>query len=267
MESVPLTDPSYGPRPSPSTLDRLRLAVISDIHANQPALEAVLAAIDEREVDEIWCLGDLVGYGAQPDACTALVRERCKVCLGGNHDLAVIGALDISAFSETAKAAVEWTRGAADKETLDFLGTLEPALSHEGFGLFHASPRDPIWEYVLSVDQAEAGFEAQEERVGLIGHSHVALFFTRIDDRPGYANGAQAGAGAELGIEEGTWLLNPGSVGQPRDGDPRAAWLELDTESLTASFQRASYDVEAAASAIRAAGLPASLAERLSVGR
>jgi predicted phosphodiesterase len=247
----------------------LRLAVISDIHSNLPALEAVLAAIGESEAEEIWCLGDLVGYGAQPDACTALARERCAVCLVGNHDLAVLGALDIAAFSETAKAAVEWTQGVAEEETIEFLGGLQPALSHEGFGLFHASPRDPVWEYVLSVDQAEAGLDAQAERVGLIGHSHVALFFTRPDGnaRPGYATGAQAGDGAELAIAEGGWLLNPGSVGQPRDGDPRAAWLELDTERWTARFHRTPYDVGAAASAIRQAGLPGSLAERLSVGR
>jgi diadenosine tetraphosphatase ApaH/serine/threonine PP2A family protein phosphatase len=246
----------------------LRLAVISDIHSNLPALEAVLAAIEESETEEIWCLGDLVGYGAQPDACTTLARERCAVCLVGNHDLAVLGALDVSAFSETAKAAVEWTKGVVEEETIEFLGALQPALSHEGFGLFHASPRDPVWEYVLSVDQAEAGLDAQAERVGLIGHSHVALFFTRpAGARPGYTTGAQAGADAELTIAEGGWLLNPGSVGQPRDGDPRAAWLELDTESWTARFHRTPYDVEAAASAIREAGLPGSLGERLSVGR
>jgi diadenosine tetraphosphatase ApaH/serine/threonine PP2A family protein phosphatase len=247
----------------------LRLAVISDIHSNLPALEAVLAAIGESEVEEIWCLGDLVGYGAEPDACTALARERCAVCLVGNHDLAVLGALDVSAFSETAKAAVEWTREVAAAQTTEFLAGLQPALSHEGFGLFHASPRDPVWEYVLSVDQAEAGLDAQAERVGLIGHSHVALFFIRPDGegRPGETTGAQAGEGAELAIAEGKWLINPGSVGQPRDGDPRAAWLELDTERWTARFHRTPYDVEAAAATIREAGLPASLAERLSVGR
>jgi diadenosine tetraphosphatase ApaH/serine/threonine PP2A family protein phosphatase len=247
----------------------LRLAVISDIHSNLQALEAVLAEIEASEVEEIWCLGDLVGYGADPDACTALARERCAVCLVGNHDLAVLGALDVGAFSETAKAAVEWTRGVAERETLEFLGGLQPALSHEGFGLFHASPRDPVWEYVLSLDEAEAGLDAQAERIGLIGHSHVALFFTRPtpNARPGYATGAQAGGGAELEIAEDAWLLNPGSVGQPRDGDPRAAWLELDTEQWTARFHRTPYDVATAASAIRQAGLPGALAERLSIGR
>ena len=246
----------------------MRVAVLSDVHSNRPALEAVLAAVDEAGVDELWCLGDVVGYGADPDACTALVRERCDVCLVGNHDLAVLGELDISSFSETAKAAVEWTREQAGPETLEYLAGLMPAMTRNGIGLFHASPRDPVWEYVLSIEQAEAGFDAQTERVGLIGHSHVSLFFNRPDGaRPGYSHGAQAGDGALIDLDSGAWLLNPGSVGQPRDGDPRAAWLELDTAEWTARFHRAPYDIEAAAEAILAAGLPAALAERLQVGR
>jgi len=246
----------------------LRVAVLSDIHSNRQALEAVLAAVEEAGVDQAWCLGDMVGYGADPDACTALVRERCDTCLVGNHDLAVLGGLDISTFSDAAAAAVEWTRANVAAETLAFLGELEPTASQGGVGLFHASPRDPIWEYVLSTDQAEAGFEAQEERVGLIGHSHIALFFVRDPDaRPGYAQGAQAEAGLEIDLGDGQWLLNPGSVGQPRDSDPRAAWLELDTEAWTARWHRVDYDIAAAATAIRAAGLPAALADRLEVGR
>jgi diadenosine tetraphosphatase ApaH/serine/threonine PP2A family protein phosphatase len=246
----------------------LRAAVLSDIHSNRHALETVLTEVDEAGVDQIWCLGDMVGYGAEPDACTALVRERCSTCLVGNHDLALLGALDISTFSEAAAAAVEWTRKNVSDETLEFLGSLEPIASQNGVGLFHASPRDPIWEYVLSTDQAEAGFEAQEERVGLIGHSHIALFFVRAPDaRPGYAQGAQAADGAEIEIAEGEWLLNPGSVGQPRDGDPRAAWLELDTEQWLARYHRVPYDIEGAATAILDAGLPNVLAERLQVGR
>ena len=246
----------------------MRAAVLSDIHANRQALEAVLEAVDEAGVDQIWCLGDLVGYGADPDACTALVRERCSTCLVGNHDLALLGALDISTFSEAAAAAVEWTRGEASEETLEFLAGLEPTASQGGVGLFHASPRDPVWEYVLSTDQADAGLDAQEERVGLIGHSHIALFFMRATgERHAHAQGAQATDGAEIEIGEGKWLLNPGSVGQPRDGDPRAAWLELDTEDWLARYHRVEYDIEGAAAAIRDAGLPDVLAERLEVGR
>jgi len=245
----------------------LRVAVLSDVHSNQPALEAVLAAIDGAGVEELWCLGDVVGYGAQPDACAELIRERCDLCLVGNHDLAVLGGLDVSSFSETAAAAVEWTKAEASAGTLEFLSGLEPAASREEVGLFHASPRDPVWEYVLSVEQAEAGLSAQEERVALIGHSHVSLFFFRPDGGGGETQGAQAGDGASLVLEDGAWLLNPGSVGQPRDGDPRAAWLELDTAEWTARYHRVGYDVALAAETILAAGLPSQLAERLEVGR
>jgi diadenosine tetraphosphatase ApaH/serine/threonine PP2A family protein phosphatase len=246
----------------------LRAAVLSDVHSNQPALEAVLTAVDEAGVDELWCLGDVVGYGAQPDSCTDLIRERCDVCLAGNHDLAVLGGLDISAFSDTAAVAVEWTQEHASAGTLEYLRGLEPTGARDGIGLFHASPRDPIWEYVLSIDQAEAGLDAQEQRIGLIGHSHISLFFARADGATaGGAYGAQAGDGAVLGIESGGWLLNPGSVGQPRDGDPRAAWLELDTEEWTAHFHRVPYDLATAAETILTAGLPSQLAERLELGR
>jgi predicted phosphodiesterase len=246
----------------------LRAAVISDVHSNQPALETTLAAIDEVGVDEVWCLGDVVGYGAQPDACADLIQQRCAVCLAGNHDLAVLGSLDIATFSETAATAVEWTRENISPATVEFLRGLDPAGVRSGVSLSHASPSDPIWEYVLSVDQAEAGLDAQEQRVGLIGHSHIALFFTRPEGaRRSEAQGAQAGDGAVLGLESGDWLLNPGSVGQPRDSDPRAAWLELDTEEWTARYHRVSYDIATAAETILAAGLPSQLAERLAVGR
>jgi predicted phosphodiesterase len=243
--------------------------VISDVHSNLPALEAVLASIETAGPEEIWCLGDVVGYGAQPDECTALVRERCAFVLNGNHDLAVTGGIDAATFSETARAAVDWTKENASAETIEFLKGLAPEGAREGFGLFHASPRDPVWEYVLSLDQAEAGLDAMERRVGLIGHSHVALFFTRPPStgRRSFATGAQAGDGDLLDLVEGEWLLNPGSVGQPRDGDPRAAWLELDTDDGTARYHRVAYDAVAAGAAILEAGLPTALAERLQIGR
>jgi len=243
--------------------------VISDVHSNLPALEAVLESIEAAGPEEIWCLGDVVGYGAQPDECTALVRERCAFVLNGNHDLAVTGGIDASTFSETARAAVDWTKENASAETMKYLTGLSPEGKREGFGLFHASPRDPIWEYVLSIDQAEAGLDAQSERICLIGHSHVALFFTRPPStgRRSFATGAQAGDGDLLDLAEGEWLLNPGSVGQPRDGDPRAAWMEIDTDESTARYHRVAYDSVAAGATILEAGLPTALAERLQIGR
>lgn len=246
----------------------MQVAIVSDIHGNRHAFEAVLEDVAAGPAVEVWCLGDVVGYGADPDACTTLARERCRVCLVGNHDLAVLGALDISTFSEAAAKAVEWTRENIAQDSLEFMRGLEPAATQAGMGLFHASPRDPVWEYVLSSEQAEAGMEALEQRVGLIGHSHVALFFLAPEDeRPRHPEGAQAEDGAVLPIGKGRWLLNPGSVGQPRDGDPRAAWLELDLDELTAAYHRVEYDIEGAAQAIRDAGLPDTLADRLQVGR
>jgi diadenosine tetraphosphatase ApaH/serine/threonine PP2A family protein phosphatase len=246
----------------------VRVAVITDIHANLPALEAVLEAVDANDIEEIWCLGDVVGYGAQPDACTDIVRERCDLCLVGNHDLAVLGSLDVAAFSEAAAEAVVWTRENVAGRTLEFLRELEPTGRRDGYGMFHASPRDPIWEYVLSTEQADACLDAQEDRIGLIGHSHVSLFFTRPASKEGGdVRGAQAGDGSLLDLSGGHWLVNPGSVGQPRDSDPRAAWLELDTDEQTARFHRAPYDVERAAESIVAAGLPRRLGDRLFIGQ
>ncbi|HWM63795.1 MAG TPA: metallophosphoesterase family protein [Solirubrobacterales bacterium] len=246
----------------------MRVAAITDIHANLPALEAVLASIEAVGVEEIWCLGDVVGYGAEPDACADLVRDRCALCLVGNHDLAVLGALDVSAFSEAAAVAVSWTREHVSEPTLELLRELEPSNRREGISLSHASPRDPVWEYVLSPEQADACLDAQPERIGLIGHSHVSLFFVRpVEPERGEVHGAQASDDTLLDLGSGSWLVNPGSVGQPRDGDPRAAWLELDTEALTARFHRVGYDVGRAASSIVGAGLPSRLADRLHVGQ
>jgi predicted phosphodiesterase len=250
------------------------VAVISDIHGNFPALEAVLADIGETGAEEIWCLGDVVGYGASPTECTEKVREACETVLVGNHDLAVLGQLDTSTFSGAASAAVEWTQEEIEPDALAWLGTLSPSVIDKPAALYHASPRDPVWEYVLWPDQAADCIAVQDKRVSLIGHSHVALFFSipdeqdrRADSSPTEARGWQAGAGTRLEITHGRWLINPGSVGQPRDGDPRAAWLELDTESWEATYHRVGYDIDKAAEAIEATDLPPHLAKRLYVGR
>jgi len=256
----------------------VRLAIVSDIHANLPALEAVLADAQSAGVDQLWCLGDVVGYGAHPDECAGLIAERCALCLVGNHDLAVLGELDDSAFSSAAAAAVRWTRETARPETIEFLRGLQPADESREVALYHASPRDPIWEYVLWPDQAAECIAVQAARVSLVGHSHVALFFVMAEDRnpggPGQAieprdiaKGAQASAGTRLDLSEGRWLINPGSVGQPRDGDPRAAWLELDTDTWEATYHRVEYEIDRAAEAIAASELPEHLAKRLYVGQ
>jgi predicted phosphodiesterase len=243
----------------------MRIAIVSDIHGNRQAFETVLDDIGGADCRELWCLGDLVGYGADPDACVELAREHAAICLAGNHDLGVTGALPLEQFSRGAAMAATWTQETITPETRAYLETLEPSNLKEAVGLYHASPRDPIWEYVLSPLQAELCLDAQEHRVCLIGHSHVALSFCRNPGEP--AGGETRGDGDSLELAEGEWMINPGSVGQPRDGDPRAAWLELDLDEARATFHRVEYDIAAAGAAIRAAQLPDSLAERLQYGQ
>jgi diadenosine tetraphosphatase ApaH/serine/threonine PP2A family protein phosphatase len=243
----------------------VRVAVVSDIHGNRHAFEAVLADVAGTAVDELWCLGDLVGYGADPDACVELAREHAAVCLAGNHDLAVTGELSLDEFSRGAEIAARWTQEVIAPENLAYLESLEPAKHVEGVGLYHASPRDPVWEYVLSALLAEMCLDAAPERLALIGHSHVALSFVRREGE--IATGERRVAGDVADLTAGEWLLNPGSVGQPRDGDPRAAWLLLDTAEHGATWRRVEYDVVGAATAIRHARLPDSLAERLGYGQ
>ncbi|MGC9221793.1 MAG: metallophosphoesterase family protein [Solirubrobacteraceae bacterium] len=243
----------------------VRVAVISDVHGNLQALEAVLADVRDAGLESLWCLGDTVGYGADPDACVELVREHAEVCLAGNHDLAVTGSLSTESFSDAARLAAEWTRGTIKPEHLAFLETLVPANQDHGVSLFHGSPRDPVWEYVLAPQQAERGFSVQRHRVCVVGHTHVALHFHRLDG--GSTRGETNHCDDRLKLGSGDWLVNPGSVGQPRDGDSRAAWLELDTDSWTIRFRRTPYDIERAQAAIRMAGLSESLAERLSYGQ
>ncbi len=241
----------------------MRVAVISDIHSNLPALEAVLADAGRSDPDQVWCLGDIVGYGAEPDACTKLVSEVVEVCLAGNHDLVVSGDLDVRYFAMSAGAAARWTVKHVQDSTRDFLAGLAPLGQTQGVGLYHASPRDPVWEYVLSITQAGECLDVQQQRICLIGHSHVACYFTRDG---GATIGEQAHDGASLEMARGEWLVNPGSVGQPRDGDPRASYLMLDTNTWEASFRRVEYPIDEAAGAIIDAGLPRSLADRLYQG-
>jgi predicted phosphodiesterase len=241
------------------------VAVISDIHANRHALEAVLSEIDEGGVDEIWCLGDAVGYGAHPAECLTLLEERCSVFLVGNHDLAAVGEIDIATFSPGAARAALWTREHLGQAELDLMRSLSPSASRGEIGFYHASPRDPVWEYVIETERAEENLNEQKERIALIGHSHIALYFTRIEEMA-RTTSVLASHGAQIEMTRGQWLVNPGSVGQPRDGDPRAAWLSLDTETLKAEYHRVEYPIEEAAEAIREAGLPSHLADRLFQG-
>jgi diadenosine tetraphosphatase ApaH/serine/threonine PP2A family protein phosphatase len=241
-----------------------RVAVISDVHANWQALQTVLEEVEQAAPDELWCLGDLVGYGPRPNPCCAAVEQRAVVCLAGNHDLGVLGVLDLAEFADDAVVAARWTRAVLAEGSRVFLQSLRPEGRRADVELFHASPRDPVWEYVLSAETAATAFELTEAPLVLVGHSHVPLAVS-LDERA--LDGGVAAAGSEERLRPGRRLLNPGSVGQPRDGDARAAWLLLDTAGWRAQWRRIEYDVAGAAAAIRAARLPDSLAERLEYGQ
>jgi diadenosine tetraphosphatase ApaH/serine/threonine PP2A family protein phosphatase len=240
----------------------MRVAVISDVHANFHALAAVLRAIDGDRVDAVWCLGDTVGYGPRPNECCDAVRERTSLCLIGNHDLVALGELNVSEFNDEAAAAAVWTSETLVPAAESFLRGLAPKAEADGAQLFHASARDPVWEYILTAEAARATLELTSAPAVLVGHSHVALALTVAD---GEVLGGIAPGGAQVELA-GRWLLNPGSVGQPRDGDPRAAWLLLDLDRQVAEFRRVPYPVRLTQAEIRAAGLPALLADRLARG-
>jgi len=241
----------------------MRVAVVSDIHSNLHALEAVLAAIDAEAPDELWCLGDLVGYGPHPNECCATISERADVCLAGNHDLAVRGTIDLGEFGGEAAVAARWTRDVLAPEAQALLDRLDPEGAAHGVALYHGSARDPIWEYVLSDAGALMTLEQTDSPLVLVGHSHFALRFVESGDE---LVGGVAAAGTELELDGVRAVLNPGSVGQPRDGDPRAAYLLLDLDVQHASFRRVEYDVKRTQREMRDAGLPEMLAGRLELG-
>jgi predicted phosphodiesterase len=243
----------------------MRIAVLSDIHGNLHALDAVLSDVEREDVHEIWCLGDIVGYGADPNDCCERVRAEVDAVLCGNHDLAVTGELSLEEFSRGAAIAARWTQEVLHADHAAWLRDLSPAGETREVGLYHGSPRDPVWEYVLSSLLAELCFDAMGQRVALVGHSHVALSFVRPDGEP--ATGEPRRGGDAVDLSAGEWILNPGSVGQPRDNDPRAAWLLLDLDLMRAQWRRTEYDIAGAQAAIRSARLPASLAERLGYGQ
>ena len=225
----------------------------------------MLAALEEERPDQIWNLGDTVGYGPRPNECCAVAAERANLSLVGNHDLVVLGSGDVAVedFNPEAAAAAKWTRDALNEESRAFLQSLSAFAEREGAELYHGSPRDPVWEYVLTVEAATAAFHATQASLVLVGHSHVAMAL-RLQGAE--VVGGLAPARTEADLSAGRWLLNPGSVGQPRDGDPRAAFCVVDFDTGRASFVRVTYPIEETQGEMREAGLPAALAERLAYG-
>jgi len=244
----------------------MRFAVLSDIHANLPALEAVAA--DLPPVDQVWVLGDTVGYGPQPNEVIATLQAMGARSVLGNHDGAAIGTVDPAYFNPDARAAIEWTAGVLDPNARAYIATL-PELRIDGdVTAVHGSPRDPIWEYISGPVVAAENFEAYETRLCLFGHTHLPVAFRAVDGEIDGTIGLP-GTSARLGPERA--MLNPGSVGQPRDGLRDAAYAVLDldpgSDTNTFEFRRVRYDIDRTQRLMREVGLPARLVERLSYGR
>ncbi len=241
---------------------RVRYGIVSDIHANLAAFHAVL--VDMGKVDEIWCLGDLVGYGPDPNECVELLRRYPHRCLVGNHDLAALGRLDTSDFNPAASEAAAWTARAISERTRLFLESLPMKLVVEPFTLVHGSPRHPIWEYLINPARAEANFGLFDTPACLVGHSHMPALY--VQESPGAILSTVPGPGDRIEVGPQKLIANPGGVGQPRDGDPRAAYALYDSESRMLEWRRVAYPIDVTQKRMRAWGLPLRLVERLSHG-
>ena len=238
----------------------MRVGLLSDIHANLVALEAVLAALGK--VDALWVTGDTVGYGPDPGDTLALLRERRALLVQGNHDRAVATGEGLEFFHDRAADAAQLHQRWLSSEDRDALAALPLTTVADGFTLCHGSLRDPLWEYITTPQAALATLRLAQTDYCCNGHTHIPALFTMMGDvgvvvRPGPETSYQ--------LQRRT-LINPGSVGQPRDGDPRAAYAVIDTEAGTATFYRASYRIDETQRRIRARGLPAMFADRLAFG-
>lgn len=245
----------------------MRCAVISDIHGNYEALAAVLTDIKQKGIKDIFCLGDTVGYGADPARCLAEIGGLTDQIIAGNHDHGAVGLLDLSNFNLNARKAAEWTGkklGAGEKDILKKLPLhLKSNIQGNEILIVHSTPNKPEdWHYILSLDEAEYQFEKFTERLCFVGHSHQPIFW-ECD-----THGKCSIAGKEyVHLEKDRrYIINVGSVGQPRDGDPRATYAICDGERMEVTMRRVEYDVKSAQEKIIRAGLPARLAERLSTG-
>jgi len=241
----------------------MRVLVISDIHANLTAFQRVLESAAD-EWDKIWCLGDIVGYGPDPNECIETLRQYDHLSLSGNHDWAVMDRLDIKTFNREARAAIRWTQEAISESNLSFLRSL-PAHTVEGpFTLAHASPRQPLWEYILDTATAGANLKKFETTYCLVGHSHVPMIFKEVGNSR--AEWYAPSYGQPFELNQSRLIINPGSVGQPRDYDPRSAYGLLDLEAMTWEHRRVEYEFEDTQARMAEAGLPDRLISRLGFG-
>ena len=244
----------------------MRYAIIADIHANLAAFTAVLDDIEYRGgVEEVWCLGDVVGYGPDPHQCIELLRQYNHVCVAGNHDWAAIGKIATSEFNPDAAAACHWTAQHLTPEDVVYLDSLPLVITKGDFTLVHGSPREPIWEYLLSTSQAKESFAFFKSQFCLVGHSHMPLVFEYSET--GACSAGPLSVNIKLMLGKERLIINPGGVGQPRDGDPRASYAIYDSEVRTVRLFRIPYDIDATQARMVKQGLPMRLVARLSYGR
>jgi len=239
-----------------------RIGIFSDIHANLPALEAVLAALEKEDCDQLVCCGDVVGYGAFPNECCQMLRERAIPTIVGNHDHAALGLTDISYFNEIAKAAIKWTRNELKPDNAAWLRDLGFTTDYGDLFFVHSSPEAPRdWKYVLTMGEARLNFRHFEQRACFIGHSHQPFIIEFHEDN------LFCSVRPEIDMKrDRRYLINVGSVGQPRDRNYRACYAICDIERERIEIKRVDYDLERAQKAIIDQGLPSQLAERLANG-
>lgn len=243
----------------------MRYAIIADIHANLAAFTAVLDDIESRGgVEEVWCLGDVVGYGPDPHQCIELLRQHNHVCVAGNHDWAAIGKLSLSEFNPDAAAACRWTAKQLSPEDIGYLESLPLVIEKGDFTLVHGSPREPIWEYLLSISSARQNFAYFQSQFCLVGHSHVPMVFRHTE--AGGCSFSPFLPAAELVLGESRLIINPGGVGQPRDGDPKASYAIYDSQTKIVHLYRIPYDIGVTQNKMMKHGLPVRLVARLSYG-
>lgn len=242
----------------------MRYAIVADIHGNLAALKAVLDDIEQRGgVDGLWCLGDIVGYGPEPGKCLALLRKKASICVAGNHDRATTGKLDTTNFNSDATEAILWTAKQLSHEDISYLNSLPLVAVNDNFTLVHGSPGDPLQEYLVSIGAARQNFNYFETQSCLVGHSHRPIVFAC--DEAGECSMHEFHTDMPVKLE-GRFILNPGGLGQPRDGDPRAAYAIYDSKQRVVNLHRVHYDIGSTQKKLRAYGLPLRLSTRLSYG-
>jgi len=243
----------------------MRYAIIADIHANLAAFLAVLEDIQQQgEVAKLWCLGDVVGYGPDPHECIELLRQTEHVCIAGNHDWAAIDKISSAEFNPDAAAACHWTTKQLKAADVVYLQNLPLTIEEGDFTLVHGSPREPIWEYLISPSTAKESFAHFKSKYCLVGHSHMPLVFSQTENGDFTASQLQSNIGLVLGRNR--LIINPGGVGQPRDGDPRASYAIYDSESRQVRLYRVAYDIRTTQDRMVERGLPMRLVARLSYG-